>query len=349
MLIKKEILLFFIISILVTAASFVIPEFLPDKYLFDAILIAEDPHNEKGKLGSYGMTMLIYDYLKLNRLTFGQVGAVQTFIVLFLIYKLGIPKNFHKLYLSNLVIIVLFLIIPVYLSMPSKEFINIIFIFIIIQLLRKSEHITFKSIFWIFMLFLAFAYFYRTYYALIPFVAIAVSIISRIKTKFKVFNIFFISIFACIMISLSYGIVRGEFISSSTREELNKLRLGRDDSQTLIVSPIKTDTAIGEAVGIIHGYFSVNFPLNGLKFYYKPQVLFFVVWQMLLILLIINNTLKESKHKRLTNKAWVLFLLISYMAVQGIFEPDLGSSIRHKLGILPLIYEAIFYKNERIS
>ena len=29
--------------------------------------------------------------------------------------------------------------------------------------------------------------------------------------------------------------------------------------------------------------------------------------------------------------------------VQGVFEPDLGTSIRHKIGFLPLIYFALYY------
>ena len=44
------------------------------------------------------------------------------------------------------------------------------------------------------------------------------------------------------------------------------------------------------------------------------------------------------------NKVWLFHILFGYFMVQGIFEPDLGSSIKHKIGVLPLIYEAVFYK-----
>jgi hypothetical protein len=38
---------------------------------------------------------------------------------------------------------------------------------------------------------------------------------------------------------------------------------------------------------------------------------------------------------------------ICFFIVQGIFEPDLGTSIRHKIGLFPLIYFALYYEDFR--
>lgn len=348
MLLRKEIITFYILALVTVVVTFFIPDFLPEKYLYDATIIAEDPFNEKGGIGSYSISMSFYDILKLNTLSFGQVGVIHSIIIFYLIRKLGIPTNLHRFYLSNTLILTLILIIPAYLSMPTKEFLNIVFVFLIVFILKRKKLVSFNLLAVVFALFFLFGFYFRVYYALIPFVAVAVSIISNVKTKFKTLNVFFISVLSCVFISLSYGFVKGEFMSSSSREQFNETRVGREDSQTLIMSPIKTDTALGEAAGIFYGYFSVNIPLNGLKYYKKPQVLFFVFWQLLLIVVLLMNFSREIKVKGRTHQKWLFYLLISYLAVQGIFEPDLGSSIRHKLGILPLIYEATFYKRTRI-
>ena len=147
-------------------------------------------------------------------------------------------------------------------------------------------------------------------------------------------------------LSASHGFFKGEFMSESTREALNKTRIKDPNSKTLILSPVKTNSILGESIGIINGYFSVNIPFQSFKFYNKPQVILFTVWQLLLFVILIQNYNKCLISKKSTDatKVWLFHILFGYFMVQGIFEPDLGSSIKHKIGVLPLIYEAVFYK-----
>ena len=65
-------------------------------------------------------------------------------------------------------------------------------------------------------------------------------------------------------------------MSYSAREKLNEQRINESNAQTAIVSPVKPDSLLGESTSIFYGYFSVNFPVEGLKFYNKPQSLLFV-------------------------------------------------------------------------
>ena len=102
----------------------------------------------------------------------------------------------------------------------------------------------------------------------------------------------------------------------------------------------------GESIGILYGYFSVNLPAEGLKFYKDPQVILFVFWQLILFTILFRRFGFYVIHQKgnFNLKKWTFHILFSYFIIQGAFEPDLGSSVRHKIGVLPLIYYAIFIK-----
>jgi cell division protein FtsW (lipid II flippase) len=76
----------------------------------------------------------------------------------------------------------------------------------------------------------------------------------------------------------------------------------------------------------------------------SPQIISFIIWQLLLfyILLVrLARCLKEKKNNK--DELWILLILFSYFIVQGLFEPDLGSAVRHKIGVFPIIYYALYY------
>ena len=244
---------------------------LPEKYLYDALLIYNDPYNEKGYVGSYPVSMWFYDFFMLNKLPFPLIAVIQISIIFWLFFKQGIPKNFNKLYFSNVLIWFSLLAIAAYISIPSKEFINILFAFVVVYFLRKKLKQTKTGIFFVFLLFFLYGFWFRPYYLLVPIIAIASFFISKIKSIHKTTNIIISTILIAVFMSLSYGLIEGEFMSQSTREALNEKRLGREDSQTLILSPIKTDSFIGESIGIIYGYFSES------NSYFLILFIFFII------------------------------------------------------------------------
>lgn len=341
--ITKASSLFLLFFIIVLGLGIVSSFFLPEKYFFDAWVIVLDKYNEKGLIGSYSFAMLFYDATYLNLLPFPLIALVQLPIIFFLISKLKIPKIFSKPVLRNVPIYLTLIIFAVYLAMPSKEFINFIYIFAVVIVLQARISLIKKVVFTSILL-IVFGVFYRPYFALIPFMAVGLYLISFIKIKNKILlNVLGGILIAC-FISLSYGILKGEFMSENSREALNETRIGRSDSQTLITSPVKTDTFYGESIGIFYGFFSVNLPLNGLKFFYKPQVVAFVLWQILMfcyLVLFYNRSLKNRSYYN--HELWVFHFLFAYLIIQGVFEPDLGSAVKHKLGVFPLIWLAFYY------
>ncbi len=347
MQLSKNQILFITIAFISVVLGVFAHQFLPDKYYYDAILIATDPYNQKGFINSYPVAMMFYDTFFLNKLPYPILAIFQLSIIFYCFYRLSIPKNFTKLYLSNILIWSALIALSIYISMPSKEFINILFIFLIAFILKSKKLKQKTKITAILVLFGLFGLWYRIYFVMIPVLAVTSFLVFRLKISKKIITSIFISLFAAIFMSISYDAVSGEYMSESTREELNEQRKGRQDSQTLIVSPIRTNNPVGEAVGIIYGYVTVNLPFESIiKFYYKPQVILFSIWQILLfcVLIIKFNKATEASNSAFDERLWLFHIVFSYFVIQGVFEPDLGSSIRHKFGVLPIIYQAIFYK-----
>lgn len=347
MQLSKNQIFFILIGITAITIGAFAHSFLPEKYYYDAVLIATDPYNQKGIINSYPVAMLFYDMLYLNKLPYSMISIIQLTIIFYFFYKLSVPKNFTKLYLSNILIWSALIALSIYISMPSKEFINILFIFFIAFIFKSKRYKPKIKIYIILVLFGLFGLWYRIYFTMLPILAVVSFLVFKLKIRKVITTSIITSILAAIIISSIYQNASGKYMSEGTREALNEKRAGRQDSQTLILSPIETNNLLGEAIGIVYGYITVNLPFESLiKFYKKPQVILFSVWQILLfyVLIVQFNKARKTPTSAWNEQTWLFHIIFSYFVIQGVFEPDLGSSIRHKFGVLPIIYQAVFYK-----
>lgn len=337
----------FIITLLGSLAVF----YLPERYMFDAFTIARDEYNEIGLMGSYPFSIWFYHTLGLAKLPFSLIAWIQIPIVFYLISKLGLPTSFSRFTLRNSLLWMGLFVMAIYMGFPSKEFITILWIFIVAFMLKLQIGLLWKIIITT-ALFIFFGWFYREYFILVPLLAVGVYFFSFIKVKNKVLFNIIVGLGIVSFMSLSHGIIKGEFITQGFRNKLNTQRLALEDQSaaTMILSPVEPDTFHGEVFGIVYGFVSVNLPVTGLRFLLKPQVIIFVVWQVLLFCVLLyfySNALKNKKDFK--HELWVFHLLFAYFIIQGIFEPDLGSAVKHKLGVLPLIWMAIYYDKALIK
>lgn len=348
MLIKRSTATFivlFILNLLVTVLVFYV---LPKRFFYDAVTIALDKGNEIGFIGSYPLTILFYKITGLRYLPFPIVGLIQFPILMYVLYKIGIPTDFEKLNIKNVIVYLGILMIAIFMSMPSKEFITYLYVSLVVFLFL-NKRISFRTALFSSLFLLAvFGVFYRPYFFLIPIIAIGMYGASLVNFKSRTLTVIFFGLVIAIFLSLCYGVVSGHFFSEVSREVVNSSRLGSADANSIIVSPIKPDTWYGETVGIVYGFFSVNIPVNGLKHIFSPQILLFVIWQLLLfyILLVRFSRCIQARDKH-QNELWILLILFAFFIVQGVFEPDLGSAVRHKIGVFPLIYYALYYDHFR--
>lgn len=335
----------FVLNLFVAVFSFYI---LPKRFFYDAVVIALDKGNEIGFFGSYPLTILFYKITGLRYLPFSIVGLIQFPILMYVLYKIGIPTDFEKLNIKNVLVYLGILMIAIFMSMPSKEFITYLFISLIVFLFLNEKDSFRKVLFTVFFLLAVFGIFYRPYFFLIPIIAVGMYGAILINFKNKTFAAIFYGLLTAIFLSLIYGIVEGQYFSQVSREVVNSTRIGSADANSSILPPIKPDTWYGETIGIFYGFFSVNVPINGLKHIFSPQILVFIIWQLFLFYILIVRFSRciesRSEHK---NELWALLILFAFFIVQGVFEPDLGSAVRHKIGVFPLIYYALYYDHFR--
>lgn len=340
------ILLISFIGLLVVVLSFFV---LPLHFYNDTNVIIYDKHNEIGLIGSYPFTILFYNLTGMKHLHFIAIGIIQFLIAIFLMYRIGVPKDFYKITIKNLLVYFAILMIGVFLSMPSKEFINFIFIYFIVRLFQKRTRKLTKTLVIVMVSLAIFAFIYRPYYIVITIISLVLFIASRItiKNKHVVSVIYGLSIL--ILMSLSYGMVKGKYISQKTREAHNEIRVNSTEaSNSAIISPVPTDTWYGESFGIVYGFFSANLPVNEFKHIFSPQIIIFIIWQLILFIILFiryGRCLKLSTNKN--RELWAFYVLFAFFIVQGVFEPDLGSAFRHKIGVFPLIYYVLYYDSFR--
>jgi hypothetical protein len=286
---------------------------------------------------------MFYKITKLKYLPFFLIALIQFPITAFILFKIGIPINFHKINVKNILIYIAFFLLAIYMSMPTKEFITFL-LFSSIPFIFQSKIANKKKIIFSLILIASFSFF-RAYYLLIPIFAIGMYLVTFIHFEKKTIATVFYGIIIAIFLSFSHGIIKGEFLSKLTRQDYAEVNA--NSVNTIILSPIPQDTWYGEAFGIIYGYVSVNIPIGqALSHLLSPQVLAFAIWELLLYYILIarfSRCLNNKKDNYL--ELWILLILFSYFIVQGIFEPDLGTSIRHKIGFLPIIYFAIYYEH----
>jgi hypothetical protein len=318
---------------------------LPDRFFNDTKIIVFDKWNEIGFFGSYPFTILFYKVTLLKHLPFPLIALIQYPLLVYILYKLGVPVNFHKINVKNILVYIAFSMMALFVSMPSKEFITFLFVSLVPYIYNKQNLSPRKKIIYALLIFLIFGSFFRQYYLIIPILAVGMYIVTLIKFKEKTFKTVFYGLIIALFLSFSHDIVKGEYLSKATREDYTTEQKVKLKINSVIESPISQETWYGESVGIFYGFFAVNIPLiEGLKHLFSPQIIAFILWQLLMFYILLKRLSwciqnKEEKQFEL----WSLLILFSYFIVQGIFEPDLGTSTRHKIGFFPLIYYVLYY------
>ena len=346
--IRKSTAAFLLIAMANLVVAFATFFVLPPKFFYDSAIIIYDKLNEVGYIGSYPLTILFYKITGLRYLPFPIIALIQFPILMYVLYKIGIPESFAKLNVKNILAYLGIFMIAIFMSMPSKEFITFLYVAPIIFICMNERFSLQKKILLSMILLFLFGALYRPYFALIPIVAVGMYLVSFINFKNKTVSTIFYGLLIAVFLSLSYGVLKGKHFSEISREVVNNTRIGSGDANSMIVSPVKPDTWYGETIAVFYGFFTVNVPVNGIKYLFSPQIIVFVIWQLLLFyILLVRFSRCIKERNKYSIELFILIVLFSFFILQGVFEPDLGSAIRHKIGIFPLIYFALYYEHFR--
>ena len=120
LIVKKNTAIYFGLFIVNLIISFLAYFILPDRFFSDTRTIVYDIHNEIGYIGSYPLSILFYKITFLKYLPFPIIALIQYPILIYILYKIGIPKNFHILTIKNLIVYIAFFMLAIFVSMPSK-------------------------------------------------------------------------------------------------------------------------------------------------------------------------------------------------------------------------------------
>jgi hypothetical protein len=298
LLIKKSTAAFLLIASANLVVAFLAFFVLPPKFFYDTAIIIYDKYNEIGYFGSYPLTILFYKIIGFRYLPFPIIALIQFPVLIYVLYKIGIPDNFEKVNIKNILVYLGIFMIAIFISMPSKEFITYLFIALIVFVCQNKRFSFRKTIMIAVVLLIVFGALYRPYFALIPIVGGGMYLVSFIIFKNKTVMTIFYGLLIAVFLSLSYGVLKGKYFSEISREVVNSTRLVSGDANSIITSPVKTDTWYGEIVGIFYGFFTVNIPLNGLKHILSPQIIIFIIWQLLLFYILLVRFSKCLKRKK---------------------------------------------------
>lgn len=348
--ITKSKFIFFSFSFLGLIAAICSSYVLPKKYFSDALTIIHNPWNLKGVVGGFQLSIFFYSITGMRWMPFSLVALIQYPILIYILTKIGIPSNFDKVKVNNLLMYASFFVIGIFISMQTKEFITFIFCAILVKLIKnKNKEYVFRNRIIICLMILLYSYIFREYYYLVLILSIFISILSYCNLKLNSFLIVIYGLIMIILMSCGHNMVKHGYLSDKTRTELNERRLDdpkiKEESRSAIIPPLPTNTWYGDAVSIIYGFMVVNIPITSI-FSASPQVSLFSIWQLTLFFCLSLKFDQILKIKKNNNIRWAYYITFSFFIVQGLFEPDLGSSIRHKAGIFPLIYFILFYDDK---
>lgn len=325
--------------------------YLPEKFFYDSKMILEIPYVfDNWFKGSYPFTANFYHTLGFSLLPLSWIGFLQITILFFLVLLVIKPKEFTLNKIENVVIVSNVFLLGIFLGQPSKEFIAFIVMFLLLLIIkRESISLLYRCIVSCIILMIT-AVLFRPYYVFLPFLVFGMYLTLFLFKKNKFLWIVLSGVGMLIVVSLILYGIKGEYLTELYREQINDARRGAEYSNSIITSPLRPITFLNEIFSIVYGIVSVNVPIEGFKHILKPQIVVFVIWQLLFFYFFSKKMIVVIKNKTMESKELLICLfLFSYFILQGVFEPDLGSAVRHKIGVIPFILYIYFYEESSIK
>lgn len=142
-----------------------------------------------------------------------------------------------------------------------------------------------------------------------------------------------IAICSCAL-SLAIAVFTGDG-GDHFRTAVNQIRLSDDNTATLIPQYIKSSGIVGGSLNNLLTTVFIVFPVPlfvMLKpYYFASALLLFVLWSNLAVGYCKLRVGKDQLMQR------AVALLVGFLIVQGVFEPDFGSVLRHLVPLVPLL------------
>ncbi|MBU8686476.1 hypothetical protein KM918_03800 [Priestia megaterium] len=330
-------------SILLLQAGIIIflaPHILPDKYFYDAITIRKQYTQLQNSsfefFDSYANTARFYRFFGIDQLNSSLLEGCFAYSIVFI--SLFFTFKFTNTQINKQIAMFIFIWnvpVSIYLGQLSKDAIAFLFMGLITFLVIKSEKLT---LFKILLLIVIYALFFRSYWFTYGvFVLINYSILLN---GYKIFKSQTLKIMCYIVGILALFITSNIFGTALTdsRTSVNMFREGSVDANTLISNYMPNSNFLTDMINWMVAFITIVFPIS-----LVPRMnilsLAFTLWNIFNIYFlfrVFRNTITYNLNDRDIKKIKLIFtLIISFTFTQALFEPDLGSFLRHQLIQLP--------------
>jgi hypothetical protein len=176
----------------------------------------------------------------------------------------------------------------------------------------------------------------RPYWILFSLVWVGVCVMKKHVSRFSFFVMlfmFYLVIATAIQLLVGYSV-------SSIRASNNEQRtLGEEGSKSLIVSWFSGGDFVSQAVDSMSIFFRLSFPVELILLSGLGQIIFVVLMMMTSLLMFKMMTSSYYKGAIIAPKVKELIAIpLSFLLVQGLFEPDFGSFARHFSMVVPVLF-----------
>ena len=334
---RKNLLLILLLIIEIIFIKLFVYNILPEKYRYDSGHIIEVMRGKSDADKSYKATADFYNAI--NIFSIDNIYDWNIFIgffsIIFIVLLIGGKEyNFNQF----IFIFCSVFFLNIYTFVLGKELIQIIF-YLIIYLIILSKMKEWKKNIAIFTIFIVESFFFRVYYLIIGSIFIFLSYSERTKSisnkKISLVKLVFFTVVFMVIESYILSIVSKENYNSlvSAREWVNTFRIYSLDAASIINNVFPNSNII---------YFFINTIINILRILFPIELLFksvnylpFVIYQIYItytLSIYAKKNIINNKNKILNknNLDSMFYIIISFLTVASIFEPDFGSLARHE-------------------
>lgn len=321
-----------LISIIAIFFLFNAQKLVGDHFYYDSLTLKyflSLPIQENLKLiteSSYAATAFIYQFFGIdNNFNNNQQIILNLFIYMFCVFLFLIKKEAQLNNLFNISLLLLVTVFySVYLGQISKETLVVLMMIIIVTFNGKYNLISI-------LLMLLYGFFVREYWLLIALLFVFNHII--LKKNNKILKVILLNFLMITILSFLHILMFGELLTSY-RYEVNEYRMYAGEVNTILLNPYNAVNVISDLGNFIYGFTNLILPIDGIS---STNELAYYVW----ILLLTFISIKKLRKANFNDTIVPLSLLISFICVQSIFEPDMGSVLKHQIGLFPLYLKII--------
>ena len=163
-----------------------------------------------------------------------------------------------------------------------------------------------------------------------------------VRKQLTVFRLLAIIVLVYIALALTFQIALGVTLDFARLAVNENREVGAEGSRTVIEAVIASDNALLQALNATITFFRLAFPLELLRFGSVSQLAFISIMPFTFIWMVkVIVKSAKSDNKKIIQAGKIALAPLSFLIIEGVFEPDFGSFARHFAIVSPLVFSAM--------